>query len=173
MKKIWLLLFALSTWGAARAPGFYDYKVKTLEGKAVSLGTYKDKVVLVVNVASECGFTPQYEGLQTLYDKYSPQGLVILGFPCNDFGGQEPGSSQEIRQFCTSKFHVTFPMFEKISVHDEPLYQFLGAQAKKPSWNFGKYLVSRKGQVLGFFGSTVAPDSEDLKKAIETALSQK
>jgi glutathione peroxidase len=162
---------------AALPSSLYDFTVNSLQGKPVALKAYQGKVALVVNVASQCGFTPQYTGLQALYDKYSKQGLVVLGFPCNDFGGQEPGSSEEIATFCSTKFKVTFPMFEKVTVKvgegQSPVYQFLTAKGDVPAWNFGKYLIDRKGKPVGYFGSTVKPDSPKLQEAIEVALRQK
>lgn len=135
----------------------YDISVRTLEGAAQSLAAYRGKVLLIVNVASECGYTPQYEGLQGLYEKYRGQGLEVLGFPCNQFGHQEPGAAAEIRAFCTTNYHVSFPLFEKIDVNGpaaHPLYQYLkrekpgllGTEAIK--WNFTKFLVDRSGAVV-------------------------
>ncbi len=156
---------------------FFDLETKTLEGKAQPLSEYRGKVVLVVNVASACGFTPQYSGLQKLHTEYGEKGLVVLGFPSNEFGGQEPGSSKEIRTFCETKFGVTFPMFEKVETKkgpgQHPIYQFLTAKEGQPKWNFHKYLVSRDGQVLDSYSSMVAPDSSKLIKAIESALAKK
>jgi glutathione peroxidase len=169
-----LALLALPLGALAASASLYDYTVQSIDGKPVSLKTYQGKVALVVNTASQCGFTPQYEGLQKLYSKYNKQGLVVLGFPSNDFGGQEPGSSEEIQQFCSSKFHVTFPMFEKVTVKvgagQAPLYKFLSSNGDIPSWNFGKYLVNKQGKVVAFFGSTTKPDDPKLTAAIETAL---
>jgi glutathione peroxidase len=160
------------------SPYVLDFKVKTLDGKEQDLSTYKGKVVVIVNVASQCGFTPQYEGLEKLYQEKKDQGLVILGFPANNFGHQEPGDGKQIREFCDSKFHVTFPMFEKISVVSEktaeeaknatpkprpvfadgmqsPLYQRLSAQPAPiggdPKWNFTKFVVDRSGNVVARF----------------------
>lgn len=152
---------------------FYEMTVNRLDGKPESLATYKGKVVLVVNVASECGYTPQYEGLQKLYADYKDRGLVVLGFPCNQFGGQEPGSATEIQAFCSTKFHVSFPMFEKLDVKgpkQAPVYTFLTAKHGEPSWNFHKYLVGKDGQVIAAFKSGVAPESAELRGAIEAAL---
>lgn len=179
MKTIHFLigLMAAPLLALAAPSSLYDFTVNSLAGKPVALKTYKGKVALVVNVASQCGFTPQYTGLQSLYDKYSKQGLVVLGFPCNDFGGQEPGSSAEIQEFCSTKFKVTFPMFEKISVvkgaDQAPLYQYLTAKGDVPSWNFCKYLIDRQGHRVAYFNSTVKPDSDKLTKAIEEALKKK
>jgi glutathione peroxidase len=158
----------------AKEPAMYDLTVNTLDGKPQPLSAYKGKVVLVVNTASECGFTPQYAGLEKLYEELSPKGLVILGFPSNDFGAQEPGTSQQIATFCKKNYGVTFPMFEKVKVKGEgvaPLYALLGAN-DPPKWNFHKYLVSKDGRLLKSFPSKVPPDSKELRDAIETALKQ-
>ncbi len=169
------LVSVLSTPAAERkAPmSLYDITLNTLEGKPQTLAAYKGKVVLAVNVASECGFTPQYAGLQKLYTEKKGQGLVVLGFPCNQFGGQEPGSANQIESFCQKNYGVTFPLFEKLEVKgpgQAPLYRFLTAKHGEPAWNFHKYLVGKDGQVIQAFGSKVAPDSADLKAAIEAAL---
>jgi glutathione peroxidase len=153
----------------------YDLKVNTLEGKPADLGQYKGHVVLVVNVASKCGFTPQYKGLEALYNKYKGQGFFILGFPSNDFMQQEPGTPEQIQKFCTDTYGVTFPLFEKVDVKKKlptqsPVYQFLTAKNPEPSWNFCKYLIDRNGQVLQFFPSKVTPEDPKLTGAIETAL---
>lgn len=159
------------------AGSLYDFTVTDIDGKPVALSKYKGKVVLVVNTASRCGFTGQYKGLEALYRGDQDKGLVILGFPSNDFAGQEPDSNSEIKQFCTSKFHVTFPMFAKVSVvsgpGQAPLYRWLATTGKVPSWNFCKYLVGRDGRVLSFFPSMVGPDAGALREAIERALSAK
>lgn len=162
----------------AAAP--YDIEVKNIDGEAVKLDAYRGQVLLVVNVASECGYTPQYEGLQALFTKYHGKGLTVLGFPCNQFGGQEPGSSADIKNFCSSKFHVTFPMFEKIEVNGpkrHPLYTFLAGKDSPFSgnikWNFGKFLLSRDGKILARFDSDVEPDAPELIKAVEAALAKK
>lgn len=157
--------------------GFYDFTATTIDGKEISMSEYKDKVVLVVNVASKCGFTPQYEGLQTLYQKYEKDGLVILGFPSNQFAGQEPGSNEDIVEFCTLNYGVTFPMFSKIDVNGKdahPLYVFLKAQQSgfpgdAIKWNFSKFLVDKKGNVVNRFASTTKPESmeEDIVKLLK------
>lgn len=157
--------------------GFYDFTVNSITGKDISMSEYKDKVVLIVNVASKCGFTSQYEGLQELYKKYEKDGLVILGFPSNQFANQEPGSEEDIASFCTLNFGVTFPMFSKIDVNGknaDPLYIFLKSQqAGFPGdaikWNFTKFLVDRKGKVVNRFASTTKPESmeEDIKKLLK------
>ncbi len=179
-KKIlpFILGFGVLIGGAfAAESNLYSFKTKSLEGKAVDLGQYKGKVALVVNVASTCGFTPQYEGLEKLYKELNPKGLVVLGFPSNDFGDQEPGSPEEIRKFCSTKYHVTFPMFEKVAVTGDkrsPIYAYLSDTTKKPpSWNFCKYLVNRQGKVVKFFKNTVTPDASELRSAIEVELKAK
>ncbi len=151
----------------------YDLTANTLAGKAQPLSTYKGKVALVVNTASECGFTPQYAGLEKLYEEYSPKGLVILGFPSNDFGKQEPGSAADIQHFCQKNYGVKFPMFEKVATkgaEQSPVYKFLTVKEGEPKWNFHKYLVGKDGQVLKSFPSKVAPDSKELRDAIDAAL---
>lgn len=151
----------------------HDLSANRLDGKPISLAAYKGKVVLAVNVASECGYTPQYEGLQKLYAEYKDRGLVVLGFPCNQFGAQEPGSGEQIAAFCSTKFHVTFPMFEKLDVKGEkqsPVYAFLAKRLGVPAWNFHKYLVGKDGKVIAAFPSDVAPESRELRAALEAAL---
>jgi len=167
-----LLFFART---AMTEEGFYDISATTISGSAQSMGEYRGKVVLVVNVASQCGFTPQYAGLQKLYETYRERGLVVLGFPCNDFGGQEPGSDAEIQGFCKSKFGVTFPLFSKVSVLGSgraPLYTFLikSSGGTEVGWNFEKFLIDRSGRVAGRFGSNVKPSDPELSSAIERAL---
>jgi glutathione peroxidase len=153
----------------------YALSVNSLEGKPVALSEYRGQVSLLVNVASECGYTPQYAGLQRIYEKYKGRGFFVLGFPSNDFGRQEPGSSEQIREFCSSKYRVTFPMFEKVQTKagagQSEVYALLGRTAGSlPSWNFGKYLVGRSGEVLKAFPSKVDPESPELLSAIEAAL---
>lgn len=155
-----------------------DFKVKTLEGDAVSLDKWKGKVVLVVNTASQCGFTPQYAGLEALHKELEPKGFEVLGFPCNQFGGQEPGDAKEIRSFCTDHFQVSFPLFEKVDVKpgegQAPLYVWLReSTGQSPSWNFCKYLVGKDGKVIQFWSSKTTPDSPELRTAIDTALAAK
>jgi glutathione peroxidase len=164
---------------AADAP-LYSIPLKDIDGKDTSLKAYAGKALLVVNVASKCGFTRQYSGLEALWQKYKDRGLVVLGFPCNDFGAQEPGTTEEIKQFCSSKFDVTFPLFDKLHVkgaEQHPLYDALtGVTSPVPGpvkWNFGKFLVSRDGKILSRFDSKVEPDSAELTKAVETALAAK
>jgi glutathione peroxidase len=156
------------------AGSLYDLKVTTLDGRPADLSAYKGKVALVVNVASQCGFTPQYAGLEKLYRELAPKGVVILGFPSNDFGGQEPGTAEEIGQFCQKNYGVTFPMFAKVVTKkgpdQSPVYSFLGESGSLPQWNFSKYVVDKNGKVEAFFPSRVAPDAPELRTAIEKAL---
>ena len=165
---------------AAHAESLYDIKLKDIDGKDTTLAAYKGKAVLIVNVASKCGYTKQYAGLEATYLKYKDKGFVVLGFPCNQFGGQEPGSNEEIKQFCSSKFNVTFPLFDKIDVNGaqrHPLYVALaGKDSPFPGdikWNFNKFLVSKDGKILNRFDSKVTPESEELTKAVESALAAK
>lgn len=155
------------------------YEMETIEGEKKKLDAYRGKVVLMVNVASECGFTPQYEGLEEMYRKYKKDGLVVIGFPANNFGAQEPGTNAEIAQFCSSKFDVTFPMMAKISVKGKdahPLYKQLAAQPApvggEPEWNFDKFLVNRKGEVVARFKSRVTPEDPALLKKIQELLGE-
>jgi glutathione peroxidase len=154
--------------------------VKDIDHKDTTLGAYQGKVLLIVNVASKCGFTPQYTALESVYEKYKDKGLVILGFPCNQFGGQEPGTSEEIKLFCSSKYNVTFPLFEKIDVNGPqraPLYTLLaGSDSPFPGdikWNFTKFLVGRDGAILKRFDSKITPNSPEVTTAIEAALAAK
>ena len=156
-----------------------DIPLKTIRGADASLADYAGKVLLIVNVASKCGLTPQYEGLEELYRAYRDRGLVVLGFPANEFAGQEPGSNAEIESFCTTNFGVDFPMFEKIVVKGDglhPLYAELIAQSATPeadiAWNFEKFLVGRDGTVIGRFSPRMAPDDAALIAAIESALGE-
>jgi len=163
---------------AASSKSLGDFQVKTLEGDAVSLDKWKGKVVLIVNTASQCGFTPQYAGLEALHKELAPKGFEVLGFPCNQFGGQEPGDAKEIRSFCTDHFQVSFPLFEKVEVKpgegQAPLYAWLhDSTGQSPSWNFCKYVVGKDGKVVGFWSSKTTPDSPELRTAIETALAAK
>jgi len=158
---------------AAPVQSLYELKVNSLDGKPADLAQYKGRVVLVVNVASKCGFTPQYAGLEKLYLDYKDKGFVILGFPANDFGHQEPGTPEEIAAFCTSKYSVTFPLFEKVVTKGEgqsPVYQFLTTGFPAPTWNFCKYLIDKNGRVLKFFPSKVTPEDKELTDAIDAAL---
>ena len=151
-----------------------NHTVKTIDGKEVKLADYEGKVILVVNVASKCGLTPQYKALQAEYEKYKDQGFVILGFPCNQFGSQEPGTEEDIQKFCSSKYNVTFPMFSKIDVNGtgtSPVYVAL--KAKFPGdikWNFEKFLINKKGEVVKRFAPTVKPDAKEVTAAIEAEL---
>lgn len=152
----------------------YELSAKTLDGKDQPLSNYKGKVTLVVNVASQCGYTPQYEGLEKLYEDLGKKGVVVLGFPSNEFGGQEPGTPEEIQTFCRTKFGVKFPMFEKVETKGKgqhPVYAFLTKKHGEPKWNFHKYLVGKDGKVIAAFPSKVAPDSAELKAALDQALS--
>ena len=168
--------------GGKNMKHFYDFTVKDIMGNEIKLDTYKDKVILVVNVASKCGFTPQYEGLQKIYEKYQDQNFVILGFPANNFMGQEPGTNQEIKQFCTVNFGVTFPLFAKISVRGKdihPLYAFLIGKETNPNfsgritWNFNKFLLNRKGECINRFPSKIKPQDPELIETLEKALKEK
>jgi len=171
--------------GAAMAAALFgasnvlDFTLNSIDGKPAPLSQYQGKVVLIVNVASRCGYTPQYAGLEKVYEKYKDKGFVILGFPANNFGGQEPGTNEEIKTFCSSKYMVTFPMYSKISVKGDdihPLYQFLTDKQANPNtggdikWNFTKFLVGKNGKVIARFESAVTPESADVTGAIEKAL---
>jgi glutathione peroxidase len=154
--------------------GFYDVKTTHLDGTPADLGAFRNTVTLVVNVASECGFTPQYAGLQKLHDELSGRGFAVLGFPSNEFGGQEPGSPEQIRSFCERNYGVTFPLFAKGETKpgagQSPVYAFLTRSGDVPNWNFCKYLVGRNGEVRAFFPSNVAPDDRTLRQAVDEAL---
>lgn len=161
-------------WASEQAPAsLYDLQTWSLEGEPVDLGRYRGQVALVVNTASKCGLTPQYEGLEALYRDLAPRGFVVLGFPANDFKEQEPGTAAEIREFCTLKFDVTFPLFAKTTVKGEQkseIYRLLCAELAEPTWNFTKYLVDKHGRVLVRFGPRTAPDDQALRDAILQAL---
>ncbi|MCC7014490.1 MAG: glutathione peroxidase [Planctomycetes bacterium] len=149
--------------------------VQSLDGQSIDLARYRGKVLLVVNTASQCGLTPQYAGLQALYNELAPRGVEVLGFPSNDFGAQEPGTAAEIREFCTARYAVTFPLFAKVVTKGEaaqsPVYAALGkATGKLPGWNFAKYVVGKDGVPLRFFDSRVAPDDKGLRATLESAL---
>jgi len=155
----------------AACPGLFDRNMQTLAENSQSLCDYAGKVVLVVNTASECGYTPQYEGLEALYRKYGKRGLVVLGFPMNDFGGQEPGSNKQISTFCVNQYAIDFPMFAKTGLKSNPLYADLQkATGESPKWNFHKYLVDRKGARVQSFGTRVDPNDPKLVAAIERLL---
>ena len=153
---------------------FYDLKTMTLAAAPTDLGQYRGTVSLVVNVASKCGYTPQYEGLEQLQREMNRKGFNVLGFPSNDFGGQEPGTAQEIADFCRLTYDVTFPMFEKVvtrrGADQSPVYAFLGASGDLPAWNFSKYVVDKQGMVVAFFPSQVTPEDPALRNAIAAAL---
>jgi glutathione peroxidase len=161
---------------SAAVTSIHEFTMNDIDGKPKKLDSYKGSVVLVVNVASKCGYTPQYEGLEKVYKQYKDKGFVVLGFPANNFMGQEPGTEAEIKQFCSSKYNVTFPMFSKISVKGSdmhPLYQYLtqnSAPTGDVKWNFGKFLVGKDGKVIARFDSGVKPDGEELTLAIEKAM---
>jgi glutathione peroxidase len=170
------MVMAASLFGASSV---LDFTLNSLDGKPAPLAEYRGKVVLIVNVASRCGYTPQYTGLEKIYEKYKEQGFVILGFPANNFGGQEPGTNEEIKTFCSSKYQVTFPMYSKVSVKgadSTPLYQFLTDKQSNPTtageikWNFTKFLVDRNGKVIARFEPAITPESADVTGAIEKAL---
>ena len=159
---------------AQQPTSFYDLKTMTLDGKPADLSQYRGKVSLVVNVASKCGYTPQYEGLEKLHRDWKGKGFNVLGFPSNDFGGQEPGTAQEIADFCRLTYDVTFPMFEKVvtkrGAGQSPVYAFLGRSGNLPAWNFSKYVVDKQGRIVAFFPSEVTPEDPELRAAITKAL---
>jgi len=166
---------SMTAHGKAAAPAsFYEFSTTRLTGEPVALKEYAGKVALVVNTASKCGFTPQYKGLQALYAELAPRGFVVLGFPSNDFGGQEPGTAAEIKTFCELNYKVTFPMFSKVVTRpgpdQSPIYQWLGESGHLPAWNFSKYLIGKEGKILAFYPSQVTPEAPELRKAIEDAL---
>lgn len=172
-----LLMHALTV---SAASSIYDIPLKDIDGKSTSLESYKGKVLLIVNVASKCGLTPQYAGLESLYQKYKDQGLVVLGFPCNQFGAQEPGTIEQIKEFCSANYNVSFPMFDKIDVNGasrHPLYKELaGKDSPFPGdikWNFNKFLVGRDGKILKRFEPRTTPDSQEVMEAVQAALGKK
>ena len=170
-----LLIMATSLFAGS---GVYNFTLNSIDGKPAPLADYQGKVVLLVNVASQCGYTPQYSALEAIYEKYKDQGFVILGFPANNFGAQEPGTNEEIKTFCTRKYSVTFPMYSKISVKgadQAPLYTYLTKEtgtgiAGDIKWNFTKFLVDREGKVIQRFEPAVTPDSKEVTAAIEKQL---
>lgn len=192
-----LILAAVGLAGAAYKYGFvfnptptaappqknvYEFTMKDIDVNDVKLDAYKGKVVMIVNVASKCGYTSQYEGMEAVYKKYKDQGLVVLGFPANNFMGQEPGTEEEIKEFCSTKYGVTFPMFSKISVtgtDQHPLYTYLTSKESNPefggdiSWNFNKFLVDRTGKIVARFGSKDKPEGEAITAAVEKYLAAK
>lgn len=173
MKKIFTTLLALGTLFTVNAQSIHQFKVKTLEGKDFDLSSLKGKKVMVVNTASECGFTPQYKELEALYEKYKDKNFVIVGFPCNDFGGQEPGTSGEIREFCTKNYGVTFPIMEKVTIAGSPVYQWLtqksqnGVEDVTVKWNFNKFLIDENGKYVKHFPSRTLPTDEEITNWIE------
>ncbi|HWY37112.1 MAG TPA: glutathione peroxidase [Bacteroidia bacterium] len=166
-------LLALSAMFVTDTKSIHQFKVKTLEGKEFDFASLSGKKIMVVNTASECGFTPQYKDLEALYQKYKDKNFTIIGFPCNDFGGQEPGNAEEIRGFCTKNYGVTFPLMEKISVTTCPVYLWLkskemnGVEESKVTWNFNKYLLDEKGHLVKHLGSKVTPMDEQITNWIE------
>jgi glutathione peroxidase len=172
-------VFGFSNQAIAAPKSIYDFTLKSIDGQPTQLSEFHGKVVLLVNVASRCGFTPQYTALESVYEKYKSRGLVIVGIPANNFGGQEPGTNEEIKTFCTKKYNVSFPMMSKVSVKGEdmtPLYKFLTTKDTDPKfageigWNFTKFLFSRDGEPVARFDSAVTPDSPEVTAAIESAL---
>jgi glutathione peroxidase len=182
MKTLWItaLLLAMTIIGSNAAAPLSNIPLKDINGKDTSLKPYEGKVLLIVNVASKCGYTPQYTGLQSIYEKYKGKGFAVLGFPCNQFGQQEPGSNEDIKQFCSSKFNVTFPLFDKIDVNGanrHPLYKSLAGEGSPfpgdIKWNFNKFLIGRDGKIIQRFDSKVKPESPEMAEAIEKALAAK
>lgn len=181
MKSLgFLIIFSLAMFASTEkeVDSVYQFELNNIDGEATPLSNYEGKVLLIVNTASKCGYTPQYEGLQQLYEEYKDEGLVVLGFPANNFGGQEPGTDEEIKQFCRVNFDVGFPMFSKVSVKGEdihPLFDYL-TKADNPDftgeikWNFEKFLVDRKGNLIHRFRSAAEPQSDAILKAIDEAL---
>jgi glutathione peroxidase len=170
--KTLLALFAM-TLASLATDSAHDITLKDIDGKDLALKTYAGKAVLVVNVASQCGYTPQYAGLQELHEKMAAKGLVVLGVPCNDFGGQEPDDEKAIKVFCTENYKVTFPMTSKVSIKGgakHPLFALLTQNGGDVGWNFEKFLIGKDGKVLKRFGSDVEPNSPELLQAIEQAL---
>jgi glutathione peroxidase len=184
MRKLAMLCLTLGLAASALAAppkSVYDFTLKSIDGQPTPLSEYKGKVLLLVNVASRCGFTPQYTALESIYEKYKDRGLVIVGIPANNFMGQEPGSNEEIKTFCTKKYNVSFPMMSKLSVKGgdkTPLYQFLTDKSDDPKyggeiqWNFTKFLFDRNGNPVARFEPAVKPDSPEVTAAIESALSR-
>jgi len=183
MRKLGLILMLTiaAAVASAEAHSIYDFTMKSIDGQQVSLKNYHGKVVLLVNVASKCGFTPQYTGLEAVYEKYKDRGLVIVGVPANNFAQQEPGTDEEIKKFCSNKYNVSFPMMSKVSVLGDdkaPLYQFLTDKSANPAvggdikWNFTKFLFDRNGNPVARFEPAVKPDSPEVTAAIESTLSK-
>jgi glutathione peroxidase len=175
MARILLALATLATASMFAASSVHEFSMKSIDGKPVALSSYKGKVLLLVNVASKCGYTPQYAGLQALHDRYKDKGLVVIGVPANNFGGQEPGTDDEIKTFCTRNYNVTFPMMSKVSVKGgdmNPLYGYLQQTAGEVKWNFTKFLVDKDGKIVKKFDSSVKPDAAELTSAIDQALAR-
>ncbi len=180
IRSLLALVAMASTLAAAEPKSVQDVPLKDIDGKSTSLKAYDGKVLLVVNVASKCGYTRQYAGLEKLHRELKDKGFTVLGFPCNDFGSQEPGSAEEIKTFCSTKYDVTFPLFEKLHVKGKdqhPLYSTLtGPKSPAPGdvkWNFGKFLIGKHGEILKRFDSGTEPDSAELRQAIDAALAAK
>lgn len=175
MKKLFTIALAAITMAftTSGTKSLHDFKVKTLEGKDFSFANLKGKKVLIVNTASECGYTPQYKDLEALYEKYSSKNFTIIGFPCNDFGGQEPGTSTDIKAFCTKNYGVTFPMMEKVSIATSPVYKWLTSKAENGvldatvKWNFNKFLVDENGKLAKYLPSSVKPMDAEITNWIE------
>lgn len=177
---ILLLSLVLVQVVSAQASSLYDIPLKDIDGKPTSLAAYKGKVLLIVNVASRCGNTPQYTALEAMQKKYESKGFTVLGFPCNDFAGQEPGSAEQIKQFCSSTYSVTFPLFEKLHVkgpEQHPLYAALtGKDSPVPGpidWNFAKFVIGRNGEIITRFKASVKPDTQQVTSAVEAAIAAK
>jgi glutathione peroxidase len=178
MKTILSFLLMVAMVTSENGETVYDFKLNLIDGKEVEMSEFKDKVLLIVNTASECGFTPQYDGLQAIYEKYKDRGFYVLGFPANNFGGQEPGTNEEILEFCRVNFGVNFPLFSRISVKGEeihPLFEYLVKAENEDftgeiGWIFEKFLVDRNGNLLRRFKSNVKPESEEITGAIEQLL---
>ncbi len=179
MKRLFMLFALLGVSAMAAEKTVYDFTLNSIDGQPTPLSSFRGKVVMLVNVASRCGYTPQYAGLEALYEKYKDRGFVIVGIPANNFGGQEPGTNQEIKTFCSAKYHVSFPMMAKVSVKGSditPLYAFLTDQGTNPGtggeigWNFTKFLVGPDGKVIARFDSKVEPESAEVTSAVEKAL---
>jgi len=179
MKRLFVLIALLGVSAMAADKTVYDFSLNSIDGQPTPLSNFKGKVVMLVNVASRCGFTPQYAGLESLYEKYKDRGFVIVGIPANNFGGQEPGTNQEIKTFCSAKYHVSFPMMAKVSVKGSditPLYAYLTDKGAHPDtggeigWNFTKFLIGPDGKVLARFDSKVEPESPEVTAAVEKAL---
>jgi glutathione peroxidase len=179
--SLFLIFFALSLGLSAQSKSIYNFTIDSIDGKPVNLASFNGKVVLIVNVASKCGFTPQYAALESLYEKYKDKGFVIVGVPANNFMSQEPGTNEEIKTFCTNKYNVTFPMMSKVSVKGDdkaPLYTFLTDKSSDPQfggdikWNFTKFLFDRSGNIVARFEPATTPDSPQVISAIEAALAK-